>query len=225
MRSQNDFIEVIASDTVHRKALSIVYAMTVVDYGGWPDGMNSDNNESQKNKISDLKSLKTEMDRAGIKYEPFVEEEKYTLPKEKKRKSVKLMFKDEKELDNMLYKMANFSGITGMISKVIYEPQSPGSFEKLYAKVYEMALEKATIMAKASNRKLGKLISVVPSNDFASESEMAQNPFASIFGGESEMAQNPFASIFSALGGKDGTEGQLLGVNSIVCRFRFQLLD
>ena len=163
-QTQKDYIEITASDSIHLRTISYNYVIKLNDYA-WAEDMDEHGNINNDNrtKVSNLETIKTELNRAGIEFRHYKPESNYSLPKQNQN-GEKLIFDfaSRQEISDMIDIVDKYKGLIGEQTSMTREPVTDEMQAKLYMKVYDDAVEKAKMMAEASHRKLGKVISIVP---------------------------------------------------------------
>jgi hypothetical protein len=208
-QTQKDYIEITASDSIHLRTISFNYVISLNEYA-WSEDMDEHGNINKDNRttVSNLETIKTELNRAGIKFRHYKPESNYSLPKQN-QDGEKLIFDfaSRQEITDMIDIVDKYKGLIGEQTGMNREPVTDEMMQKLYTKVYETAVEKAKMMAEASHRKLGKVISIVPQ---ASSSEA---PF------------NMFDNMFAAFSGGAFQDDNFQGISQMTCTFKFELID
>lgn len=208
-QTQKDYIEITASDSIHLRTVSFNYVIRLNEYA-WSEDMDEHGNINKDNRttVSNLETIKTELNRAGIKFQQYQPESNYSLPKQNQDgEQLIFNFASRQEISDMIDIADKYKGIIGEQTGMNREPVTDEMMQKLYAKVYETAVKKAKMMAEASNRKLGKVISIVPQ---ASSSEA---PF------------NMFSNLFAAFSGGAIQDDNFQGISQMTCTFKFELID
>jgi len=209
---QADYIEITATDTILLRPITIEYKIGFNQYAYQANYDEYGNVvENTLDIRADLRSLKTELSRAGFMYEHITSADTYSLPKyDQGVGSLKFKFRDQKELVRMLETVDEFKNIEGSVETIHHEPVTDVLKQKLYTKVYNGALGTASMMASVANRKVGKLISVVNLNGAAAGMDASQGLFSNMF------------SLFS---GGSSQDAQFNGSTQMTCTFRFELVD
>jgi hypothetical protein len=213
-QAQADYIEITASDTILLRPITIDYNIGLNEYAY--EGNYDQNGVFIENTLdirADMRSLKTELSRAGFVYEHITSANTYGLPKDDQGVgNLKFKFSDRKELVRMIETVDEIKNITGGVEAIQHEAVTDVLKQKLYAKVYNKALAQASMMASVSNRKVGRLISVVDYlNGAAAGTDASQGLFSNMF------------SMFS--GGGSSRDAEFNGSTQMTCTFRFELVD
>lgn len=208
-QTQKDYIEITASDSIHLRTISYNYVIKLNDYA-WAEDMDERGkiNNDNRTKASNLETIKTELNRAGIKFRHYKPESNYSLPKQNQN-GEKLIFDfaSRQEISDMIDIVDKYKGLIGEQTSMTREPVTDEMQAKLYMKVYDDAVEKAKMMAEASHRKLGKVISIVP------QATSSEAPF------------NMFSNMFAAFSGGASQDDNFQGVSQMTCTFKFELID
>ena len=212
---QGRSIEIIVSDSVNLKPIGYTYTITI---GEKKDILNFsflDNNESgetgEKGETAEPKKVTASDIESILKQNHFnyslLKNLDYSIGKTDQAKSVKPQDNQQegptfiiklKSKDEVLKLNGIFSateGITGKISNVDYE-SSENYKKELFSKLFLKAKNEASMLAEASDGKIGKLISVTEVKEDWSFFKDLIDKFGSMIPFNLTDAENPFVKVY-----------------------------
>jgi hypothetical protein len=204
--AQNKFIEILSSDTVELRAVSLVYQVTP-GQGANMFPMKTDRDENEP--VLSVSNIKRLLDKNTFVYQ-VKGTSNYSIPGQDHDSSVLVTLNSAEELNRLFKVLSNVKGISGKVADVKYESNSAykaGIYQRLYTK----ALADATLLAKVSNNTVGQLISVQEPQQAADMVSGYQEMFQKMFG------NNPmFSQMF-------GIEANLTQKTEKKLLFKFEL--
>jgi len=155
-------IEVISSDTIHLKAISFEYKISIAEeqssvfsalaaFGG-------KENADESKYAPQMDSLEKILKDNHYKYTYSVDN-KYALGKHVKPSAVIIVLSSETELNTLCKKLSPMQSLKGKVQNITYEKPDP-YLEAMFGRLYTAAAAQASQMARISGASLGKVITI-----------------------------------------------------------------